>query len=110
MNCNWKLQETALKTIKSELNEFKAYLSPNSFYHIEPESKGDFFRLKGYVHGPPGTPYQDGIFHLKISLPKSYPVGAPTVRMTTKVWHPNIGRLFLYSYCFFIKLMIFSYL
>ena len=43
--------------------------------------------------GPYGTPYQGGIYTLDIVLSDKYPQVPPTVRMRTKIFHPNIDRL-----------------
>ena len=48
------------------------------------------FVWKGYVVGPPGTPYEDGFFSLKMLFCENYPFMPPTVRFTTKVYHCNI--------------------
>ena len=44
-------------------------------------------------HVAPGSPYENGIFHLELFLPDSYPMVPPKVRFLTKIYHPNIDRL-----------------
>ncbi|KAH9391016.1 Ubiquitin-conjugating enzyme E2 D4 [Tyrophagus putrescentiae] len=82
----------AAKRIEKDLAKFKADQAAQAMYHIEPENEDDIFQLKGYVFGPPDTPYQGGVFHLKMTVPNDYPFRPPVCKMTTKVWHPNIGE------------------
>lgn len=95
----------AAKRVQVDLAKFQADHAAHRMFHIEPAREdGDLFTLKGHVYGPPGTPYQGGVFHLEMTIPPTYPFQSPTVRMTTKVWHPNIGDELdsdLYSTYFF---------
>ncbi|KAF4317089.1 hypothetical protein BBO99_00008017 [Phytophthora kernoviae] len=47
--------------------------------------------LRGTIQGPPGTPYEGGVFDLEIVIPPKYPFEPPQVRFITKIWHPNIS-------------------
>jgi ubiquitin-protein ligase len=40
--------------------------------------------------GPEETPYEDGIFTLKLIFPKNYPKEGPEAFFITKMFHPNI--------------------
>lgn len=42
--------------------------------------------------GPPSTPYSGGIFHLRLSVPASYPTQPPRVWFATKTYHPNVQQ------------------
>ena len=41
--------------------------------------------------GPSNTPYENGIFKLKIVIPDDYPFKPPTITFVTKIYHPNIS-------------------
>ena len=62
---------------------------PVNGYITEPIDD-DFLHWKGYVEGPPDTPYAGGQFNLEITFPVEYPYEPPNVRFTTKMYHPNI--------------------
>ncbi|KAH8803492.1 ubiquitin conjugating enzyme 1, partial [Xylogone sp. PMI_703] len=69
------------------------------FVHSDPESgvkvwlvdDSDLNYFQGSFVAPPGTPYAGGTYHVDITLPDRYPFVAPTIRFTTKIWHPNIS-------------------
>ena len=44
------------------------------------------------IQGVAGTPYEGGVFRLKMTLPRKYPFLPPKVTFITKVYHPNISR------------------
>lgn len=45
---------------------------------------------RGFLRGPEGTPYEGGLFELKINCSSSYPLVPPQVRFVTRVFHPNV--------------------
>ena len=44
----------------------------------------------GRIAGPCGSPYENGIFVLRISTPEGYPSEKPVIHFLTKIWHVNV--------------------
>ncbi|XP_074650534.1 ubiquitin-conjugating enzyme E2-22 kDa-like [Tubulanus polymorphus] len=49
--------------------------------------------LKGFIGGPPDTPYEGAKFELRIVIPDTYPFYPPKIHFVTKIWHPNISSV-----------------
>lgn len=43
------------------------------------------------IEGPPGTPYEGGVFWITVKLSSKDPFAPPLLRFHTKVYHPNIS-------------------
>lgn len=52
--------------------------------------EGDLFQWKAVVLGPDGTAWEGGVFKLLLQFPPEYPFSPPSVRFTTKIFHPNV--------------------
>lgn len=54
--------------------------------------------LEAKLIGPSGSPYENGLFTIEITVPDKYPFEPPQFKFATKVYHPNIdveGRICL---------------
>jgi ubiquitin-conjugating enzyme E2 N len=49
--------------------------------------------IQADISGPKGTPYEDGIFRVKLYIPPEFPQVAPKGYFMTKIYHPNIDFL-----------------
>lgn len=58
---------------------------------LEMADDDDLSHLKGTFLGPPGTPYEGGLFEVDIKIPDEYPFKPPIMRFDTRIYHPNIS-------------------
>tara|TARA_R110002074_G_scaffold24023_3_gene71993 strand:- start:2295 stop:2741 length:447 start_codon:yes stop_codon:yes gene_type:complete len=79
---------TALKRLKVEAEELK--IKPPCNCSAGPIND-DLLLWNASIIGPTDSPYQGGLFNLKISFSKSYPFKPPKIIFITKIYHPNIN-------------------
>ncbi|MCJ1395045.1 hypothetical protein MMC18_007926 [Xylographa bjoerkii] len=79
----------SVKRIMSDLSQVDDYDGLQESFSLAPID-GDIFNCLGTIYGPGGTPYEGGIFYLRIEFPPNYPFEPPRIRFLTKVFHPNI--------------------
>ncbi|QLG73908.1 hypothetical protein HG535_0F04200 [Zygotorulaspora mrakii] len=79
------------KRIMKELLAVKD--DPAANIKLEFVNESDIEHLKGSFQGPPGTPYEGGIFLVDIEVPMEYPFKPPKMKFDTKVYHPNISSV-----------------
>ncbi len=78
----------ALTRINKELRILQEEANEN----VSAGPNGDnIFEWDGMIIGPTKTPYEGGVFKLKIYFPTDYPYKPPKVTFVTKIYHPNIN-------------------
>ncbi|CCE72456.1 Piso0_000027 [Millerozyma farinosa CBS 7064] len=80
-----------VKRIAKELEECRQ--DTQSGVSLQLVNENDLTHLTGFFKGPPGTPYEGGIFQVDIKIPNEYPFKPPQMRFTTKIYHPNISSV-----------------
>ncbi|XP_010469545.1 PREDICTED: ubiquitin-conjugating enzyme E2 2-like [Camelina sativa] len=55
-------------------------------------SPENVFRWEATINGPPGCPYEKGVFALSVHIPTQYPFEPPKITFKTKIFHPNISQ------------------
>lgn len=54
-------------------------------------NEDDLSNICADIDGPAGTPYENGIFRMKLLLSKDFPNSPPKGYFLTKIFHPNIS-------------------
>lgn len=80
-----------VKRIAKELEECRQ--DSKSGVSLELVSENDLTHLVGFFQGPPGTPYEKGVFKVDIKIPNEYPFKPPVMKFDTKIYHPNISSV-----------------
>lgn len=80
-----------VKRIAKELEECRQ--DTQSGVNLELVNESDLTHLTGYFQGPPGTPYENGVFKVDIVIPNEYPFKPPVMKFNTKIYHPNISSV-----------------
>ncbi|CAG9332935.1 unnamed protein product [Blepharisma stoltei] len=60
-------------------------------YSVWPISNGSIYDCIGSIVGPENTPYENGIFYVRISLPTHNHGTFANIKFLTKIYHPNIS-------------------
>jgi ubiquitin-conjugating enzyme E2 S len=58
-------------------------------YHL---NENDPLDIQADIIGPKSTPYENGIFRVKLVIPNNFPINAPKGYFLTKIFHPNISE------------------
>lgn len=64
--------------------------SPPEGVSASPSSEDNLFVWSASIFGPDDTPWEGGIFSLRITFGESYPEKPPRVRFTSEMFHPNV--------------------
>lgn len=65
-----------------------------------PDNDDDMFDVTASIGGPEGSPYEGGVFYLKLKFTYSYPVKPPKANFTTRIYNPYVydeGSINLYD-------------
>jgi len=81
-----------LKIVENELMLLKLAEKYNYEKYTFFQDEENFFLIKFAINGSKNSNYYQGLFHVNVEIPVSYPSEAPSVNFMTKIWHPNINN------------------
>eukprot|EP01083_Nonionella_stella_P126939 384461_1 len=88
--------DTKLKIRRRLANELKAMTEDPPSWICGGPADDDIFVWNAAIAGPADTPYDGGVWFLKIVFPVDYPLKPPKINFVNKIHHPNIhedGRI-----------------
>merc|ERR1719463_1019401 len=85
----------SIKRVMMELNQVasgseKVWMHSGEGIHVFPSPDAiNFWRV--LIEGPPGSPFEGGVFALNVIIPSDYPFKPPQVTFETPVYHCNVN-------------------
>jgi ubiquitin-conjugating enzyme E2 D/E len=79
---------STIRRITSEIKDMQR--SPPTYCSAGPEDE-DIHTWLATITGPSDSPYEGGLFKLRIVLPQDYPFNPPQVTFMTRIYHCNIN-------------------
>lgn len=76
-----------------EMDQDKNGISANTggkLYVILQKMDENDYTIRGVIEGPPGSPYESGIFTIRMDISPRYPMFPPKLYFENKLWHPNV--------------------
>ena len=80
----------ALRRVRKEVTELQN--TPPIGISGGPINPDDVFHCQATIQGPPGSPYEGGVFNLDVRFPADYPFKPPAIHFTTRIYHVNINE------------------
>jgi ubiquitin-conjugating enzyme E2 A len=79
---------SAALRLMSDLKQLQT--DPPGGVSASPLSDDNIFVWAATIFGPDETPWEGGVFSLRMTFPETYPDKPPKVRFTTDIFHPNV--------------------
>lgn len=78
----------ALRGVARELRQLAANPPPGIKLQLRDDDISDIVAL---IDGPAETPYEGGVFRVRLVLGREFPASAPRAYFVTRVFHPNVA-------------------
>jgi ubiquitin-protein ligase len=86
------LPPAVVKRLAREYSDVLAGKHGVGYCSVEPDEPDNLSRWRGWLKGPPGSPYENGIFHVRFSVSDEYPFKPPGLLFETKIYHCECGN------------------
>jgi len=92
---SFSCSSSSMKRILSELKQVASgatgvWLHSGEGVHVFPAPDSlHFWRV--LIEGPPGSPFEGGVFALNVQIPDNYPFAAPRITFETPIYHCNMS-------------------
>lgn len=86
---NENISPQVMRRVAKELSELSANPPEGMKIHINEEDMTD---IQATIIGPDSTPYEGGVFRMKLVLPADFPNTPPKGYFLTKIFHPNVAK------------------
>ena len=87
---------TAQRRLMRDLRDLTQ--NPVEGINAAPVSSDNIFQWNAILDGPEDSLFEDASFVLTLKFPQDYPNHPPDVKFVTKVFHPNICKVFFFSF------------
>merc|ERR1711959_598839 len=88
MASNENVAPAVIKKLMKDIREFEKDKPEGIVLEVNEENIAD---VQATIMGPEGTPYEGGLFRMKLVLGADFPQTAPRGFFMTKIFHPNIA-------------------
>ncbi|KAJ7561416.1 hypothetical protein O6H91_03G027900 [Diphasiastrum complanatum] len=89
MATNENLPPKVIKQLAKELKSLDESPPEDIRVHVNDDN---FSTILADIEGPPGTPYEGGVFRIRLLLSQDFPQSPPKGYFLTKIFHPNIAK------------------
>lgn len=83
-----ELSSTVVKRLTKELVDLQTSPCEGIRVALNEHNVGD---VQAEVDGPTGTPFEGGLFRVRLTIPADFPSAPPKGLFLTKIFHPNIS-------------------
>ncbi|KAJ2726415.1 hypothetical protein GGI07_000553 [Coemansia sp. Benny D115] len=84
-----RLSAAAVRRLVTELTKLQN--NPPEGISVTPNEE-KLTEINAVIHGPEGTPYEHGRFHVRLTIDDTFPNTPPKGIFVTKIFHPNVSE------------------
>lgn len=84
-----QLAPAVVRDLAKQLSDLQESPCEGIRVHINEQNLAD---VQAEIEGPTGTPYEGGMFRMKLCIGADFPSAAPKGLFLTKIWHPNVSK------------------